>query len=357
MVLDLLNGLVADGGILPLLLTDFRASRWLTQVPSGVQTIHLNQSAGYLSRVRGISRAVRETGAGILMSHLIHANIQSLLARRIFGFPKGTRIVGIEHSIASSYLASRHTMKHLFLRVMTSLFYKELDRVVCVSEAAREDLVKKGWARPERAFAIYNPVDVQRIKALAQEPLPGPIEEAAAGRTVLCCVGRLSHEKNQRLLLGAMRFVAARRPKILLLLVGDGPERADLEAFTESEGLRGHVVFAGVQDNPYPFMQRAEMLVLPSHFEGLGLVMLEALALGRKVVVCDTLAAREVLGEGPHLCAPTEEKMAYAILRVLEEPRATNPDRILVNFDKDTVCRQYRDLLLAVMGRPSGPAA
>src|SRR5690606_3006072 len=109
-------------------------------------------------------------------------------------------------------------------------------------------------------------------------------------------VGRLVPVKNQRRLLQAYQIAVEHGLKHDLVIIGDGSERAALEVLSEALGLSHKVHFLGSQSNPYPWVKQADAFVLSSNFEGLGLVLIEALALGTPCVACDVPGGiREVL--------------------------------------------------------------
>jgi len=98
-------------------------------------------------------------------------------------------------------------------------------------------------------------------------------------------VGRLSREKGQRLALEALRLANAQLPApIALDIVGEGPDRVELERLTERLDLRRQVTFHGFLANPYPLIHAADLVCIPSEHEGLPNVALEAMALRTGVV-------------------------------------------------------------------------
>lgn len=148
-------------------------------------------------------------------------------------------------------------------------------RVVAVSEAAREVLLSAGVA-PARVAVIDNGVDLARFR-----PAPRPHGQI---RTVLA-IGRLVPQKGFDLLVQAM----AGLPELDLLIVGEGPQAPLLRA--PRVELRGWV-----PDVP-ALLAQAELVVVPSRWEGFGLVAVEAMAAGVPVIASDVPGLREVLGE------------------------------------------------------------
>lgn len=183
-------------------------------------------------------------------------------------------------------------------------------RIVCVSDAER----RTGEAAGVRApwSVIHNGVDVARFGATA------PPEDSADGPTVVC-VGRLCRQKGQDVLLAAWPAVLERVPTARLVLVGDGPDAERLRAAAPPS-----VRFTGNIDDTAPWYRAADLVVLPSRWEGMALAPLEAMASGRPVVVSDVDGARESLppGHEPLCLVPPEDPaaLAAAVGRLLGRP-------------------------------------
>jgi glycosyltransferase involved in cell wall biosynthesis len=168
--------------------------------------------------------------------------------------------------------------------------------------------------------------------------------------------GRLSREKGADVLLDAMPLVQAAMPDADLTLVGEGPLKPDLLAQRKQLGLNEVVHLVGFQSNPFPYFKHADLFVLPSRFEGLPLVVLEALAVGTPVVASDCPGAlREILGDCPmaRLVPPSDPKalaegivsaVGFAIRELQPEERL---DAFLSRFNVKTVVRDYERLLEA----------
>jgi glycosyltransferase involved in cell wall biosynthesis len=178
------------------------------------------------------------------------------------------------------------------------------DRIVCVSEAERSDAAALGL-RLDRARVVVNGVDTERYaprdRAAAQERLgftAGPLA---------VCVGRLSEQKGQDVLLDAWPSVLRRVPAARLALVGEGPWRERLAARVD-DGIR----LVGNADDPRDWYAAADVVVAPSRWEGMALVPLEAAASGRSVVMSDVAGAREAVPPGCGAVVPIGDAGALA---------------------------------------------
>ncbi|MFD8232586.1 glycosyltransferase [Streptomyces sp. NPDC059696] len=181
-------------------------------------------------------------------------------------------------------------------------------RVVCVSEAERrlgaEAGVRGRWS------VVPNGIDVERFRpGDADAVRAGLLPDGDRGGPLVVCVGRLCRQKGQDVLLSAWESVVRRVPGARLVLVGDGPEHARLRALAP-----GSVLFAGDVGDVVPWYRAADLVVLPSRWEGMALAPLEAMACGRPVVVTDVGGARESLPPDlvPHCLVPADAPAALA---------------------------------------------
>jgi glycosyltransferase involved in cell wall biosynthesis len=178
---------------------------------------------------------------------------------------------------------------------------------VCVSEGERRHGTNAGLAA--RWHVVPNGIDVAASR-------PATSAERDAARTALgllpddrvaLCVGRLSLVKGQDVLLDAWAPVVSTVHDALLLLAGNGPDRAELEA----RGVE-RVRFLGRSADLTAVYAAADLLVIPSRSEGMSITMLEAMARGRSIVSTDVGGAREAIGTDAGTVVPAEDPSALA---------------------------------------------
>jgi CDP-glycerol glycerophosphotransferase len=145
-----------------------------------------------------------------------------------------------------------------------------------------------------------NPINPSLVQSLAQEGLETPAFHDFSKETAVRFVtmGRLSPEKDHAKLIRAFTQVHAQNPDTALYILGDGPLRHQLENQITTLGLHRAVHLLGQQSNPFPFLKQADCFVFSSNHEGQGLVLLEALILGRPAVSTDIPGPRSVLEGG-----------------------------------------------------------
>ena len=226
------------------------------------------------------------------------------------------------------------------------------DLVLCVSAAERRRGEDAGVRAP---FAtVPNGID------LARHPAAGGEERGRArarlglpDHPLVLTLGRLSLQKGQDVLLRAWPAVLERVPDAELLLVGDGPARVALEAQSAPQ-----VRFEGARDDTSDWLAAADVVALPSRWEGLSLVMLEAMASGRSVVSSDVAGARESLeGAGAIVPVADPQALAAAIAERLEDPGlalregAEARRRVERDFDLSDVTARIAELYEEVLER------
>ncbi|MFD5320622.1 glycosyltransferase [Streptomyces sp. NPDC127098] len=196
-------------------------------------------------------------------------------------------------------------------------------RVLCVSEEERRRAERAGIVA--RHAVIPNGVDLDRYPAadgVARRRARAALAAVHAlpqRAPLVVCVGRLCPQKGQDLLLRAWPRVLDRFPTARLALLGDGQDRAVLR-----RAAGAGVLFTGHTDDTLPWYTAADLVVQPSRWEGMALAPLEAMAVGRPVVLTDVGGARESLpaGSAAHCLVPPEDPsaLARAVTALLEAP-------------------------------------
>lgn len=199
----------------------------------------------------------------------------------------------------------------------------------------------KRYRLPVSGKDVYpNPVDFPRLWQLSQEAVAHPwVKE---GKPFFLAVGRLSKQKGFPLLLEAFaRFRAKTQVDCRLLILGEGPDRPHLLERVRRLGMEGFVDFPGFVSNPYPYFRKAQAYVMASEYEGLPLVLLEALALGVPVIAAEAKGGvAEALGNGAFgLMVPrSADALALAMEHVASENyKASSREEVLRHLERYTV--------------------
>ncbi len=186
--------------------------------------------------------------------------------------------------------------------------YRRSDRIIAVSQAVADSAADYYGLSRERIIVIRNPVDVAWVRGTAGWTEP-PVRKSDPDPLRIVCVGRMTPEKGQSDLITAMSTLRGcwrdTLPRVSLRLIGDGNDRLRLEQQWAAVGgdsrEDGHSIeFAGEITPALPEMARADALVLPSLFEGMPNVLLEAFALQVPVIATSSGGTRELLLHAEH---------------------------------------------------------
>ncbi len=187
--------------------------------------------------------------------------------------------------------------------------------VVCISFFAQSQLMKLSPGRSWNKFALA------RLGVDTAQFSPRPLRTSPETFQILC-VGRLVSTKGQRILIEAIAQLQHAGHKLQLQLVGDGPDRADLEALVRERNLSATVAFAGAvnQENIRAYYQAADVFALASFAEGIPVVLMEAMAMEIPCVATRINGIPELIEDGVDglLVAPSDvDGMATAIKRLM----------------------------------------
>jgi len=176
-------------------------------------------------------------------------------------------------------------------------------------------------------FTIYNAVDVGHIEQISKKVDSKKTRNDLGidNKPVIGVVGRLRWEKGQDILLDAMPAVIKAIPNIILLVVGDSPDREKLRVKTKELGIENHIIWLGQMDHEevvklYTIM---DVVVIPSRFEGFGLAAAEAMAAGRPVVASDVDGLREIVVNGItgyFFPVSDHQELAKTLIKLLKSP-------------------------------------
>lgn len=174
--------------------------------------------------------------------------------------------------------------------------YEAYDRIVCVSQTARDSFIRL-FGRERDTVVLYNTIDDESIREKAKLAPAVPFSKR---RLTVAAVGRLSAEKQYDMLLRIHKQLLDEGLVHDLWIVGEGDQRALLEAYISENKLSDSVTLFGFQSNPYPYMVAADLLVCSSRYEGLSTFVTEGLILGKPIVTTECSGMRELLGDSEY---------------------------------------------------------
>lgn len=267
-----------------------------------------------LRRARALLR-----GGGVLHTHNAAAHYHAVLAA--VGLPL-QRVVNTRHGMGESNPRSRR--EWLYRRSMAGTDY-----AVAVSETARRHLQDSGVCPRSALLAIPNGIRTENFHAAGNLPRVWLRNQLALPQDsrIIGTVGRLEPVKDQANLIRAFRRVRLAVPQAVLVLVGDGALRAELEAAAASEGVLEATRFLGDRGDVPQLLQGFDVFALSSVSEGYSIALLEACAAGLPIVATDVGGNSEIVRDGSNgLLAPARDadSLAAALVQLLSSPdRAT----------------------------------
>jgi len=345
-MVNIANCLAERGMEVDMVLVDARGPL-LDEVSSRVRMVNLKSSrtltslpklVGYLRRVR----------PGAMLSALTHANIVAILAGCLSRVSIPI-VVSVHNTVSVSTVNTRGLRPRLCLPLMRRLFPRAA-AVVAVSEGVAEDLLRITSLSQEKVRVIYNPVITPQLFTKAAEPVAHPWYRPGEPPVILAA-GRLTKQKDFPTLIRAFALVRKKMPTRLMIL-GEGEDRPKLEALVRELDLEEEVALPGYVDNPYGYMKHAGVFVLSSRWEGFGIVLVEAMALGTPVISTDCPSGpAEILADGKWgRLVPVGDinGMSKAIVEALSEPASRVPPEAWSRFTLEATTQRYLELLLQV---------
>jgi glycosyltransferase involved in cell wall biosynthesis len=173
---------------------------------------------------------------------------------------------------------------------------KRTDAVVVNSRGVEEFYTQQGIA-PEKLRLIYNGIGPAPVSDVGHDALCRELG-LPAGSRLIGAIGRLWHQKRFKDVIWAADLLKVIRKDVHLLVIGDGPLRADLELFRDNCHIADHVHFLGARNDVMRLMPHFDLLWLASSFEGLPNVIMEAMSAGVPVVATDIWGNRELVVHG-----------------------------------------------------------
>ena len=372
-VVNLIKGLAARGVAVDLLLAG-EGDAYRDELPEGVRIIRLEPQgrwavrwtilravpsffvdAPWLWRERpprdfGMIPALRDylrrEAPDALLSALATVNLAAVLARKAAGV--ATRLVLREANTLSQNYQDKRAPVLRALPGLAASWYPKADVVVTVAAGVAADLGALG-VPATKIRTIHNGLDLERIARDAASPLDHPFY--ATGVPVILAIGRLQPQKDHAALITAFAHLRSSR-ECRLVILGEGPLRAALEAQIAELGLGGVVDLAGEVSNPFAYLACSALLVLPSRWEGFPNVLLEALACRCPIVAtdCPSGGPAELLADGRYgrLVPPGDAVvLAAAMAERLELPGDLEAGyRHATSFSLERTTDRYLEALL-----------
>ena len=336
----------------------------------GVGVLRIDELGREISPLRDLAatlrlaRLIRRERPDILHTHTAKAGTVGRVAALLAG-RKGPPIV--VHTFHGHVLRGYFgPVRSLFFRLLERWLAGRTTALIAVSPQVRDDLVALHVAPPERFVVIRLGIELDKRVAGSRD---GRLESRrylgiAPDRFAVGWIGRMTTVKRTDDVLVAFKRLRDRGVDACLCMVGDGPDRAQLERRAHDLGIVRDTLFLGYQEDVAPFYAAFDALVLPSSNEGTPVSAIEALAAGRPVVATRVGGVPDVVEEGEDgfLVEPGDtDELADRLAQLARDPALrkrmgeAGRQRVLPRYAVerlvDDVDRLYRSLLSGASGR------
>lgn len=316
--LDIATYLAASGKNVRLLVLD-KEGALIDSIPDLLDVVFLDESIGSLGLFKRLiqcfrlRKRVKEFNASELYSTITGMNIFVLLC---FYFSNDVKITVRE---ATSFENYSSIVKSVLVRIL----YPRANKIICTSEYIRSQLMTLRGIDFSKLIFLPNPIDIEKIRSLSTKECE---HEWPNSDYRIISVGRLVQAKGFDILIGALALLR-KKLDCQLVIIGEGPERKNLEDQIQALQLDDKVRIVGYKKNPYPYMYASDLYVLSSKWEGYVNTLVEAMALGIDVVATDCKSGPGDLirDELSYKLVPigSKEGLALSIQKALLNPRDT----------------------------------
>jgi len=312
------------------------------QIPKSVRLIDLKKDRMF-STLPVVLNYLRKENPDVLLAALNLPNIVAVAAKILSG--SRTTVATSIHTVFPE--KKMYSIKEQLENALTKISYHFSDIVVAVSYGAADYLVQYLSINPDKITVIYNPVLNSKFYNKSNVRVAHKFFTKEETEVILG-VGRLTLQKDFETLIRAFNIVRKVKPAKLIIL-GEGDQRENLESMVKELRLTEHISLPGFVINPNPYMKKASVFVLSSAWEGLGNVIIEALACGCPVISTNCQSGpSEILKGGKYgKLVPVGDfsSMADSILEVLNNGTESINDNWLAQFSQDYSGNEYLKLL------------
>lgn len=318
----------------------YKRGPYLQQLPSNIP-VHAFSDLNFHSRIPGgyhraqvdhLSSVLRQQKIDVVYDRTYH---MTLVTSPSCSQAKVPRVSVIVSPPSQDFAKSDERFKWFKYRLLRNAYNDPNSRVIAVSNAVADDAADYFRIPRERFQVVLSPVHIEAVRKAAGQPLERCAESAqdAKKKLRIVVIARMTAEKGHALMIDVarswdqLRASPTWRP-IQIDFIGDGPLFGTLKRQVAQDQLTDHIRFHGFQSNPYPWIQQADILCIPSLYEGLPNVALEAMALEKSVIATDCSSSLQTLlgvnqERGVLVPIGDAEKMSKQLIHHLEHPEVS----------------------------------
>lgn len=312
------------------LLLNLRSGKYLNEIPSWVNILHLNQG-----------EMITSNHPCVLPKKLIRVVYQGFLKK----FPKllykyilKGKIYDIEfaaiHGMKDEILSSPNTKSKKIVWIHNDLFqisnyspekirdFFRFDQIMVISERIKDNFLSlaKNQTEKDKIVRIYNPLDTKEMIDYAKAPASR--YDFSGNIPTFVSVGTVFPQKGFDRLLRVQRRLLDEGFALKVLIIGDGYDFDAVNEIRIQLGLENYATMLGFTPNPYPYIANADFFVLPSRYEGFPTVLFEAITLQKRIIALEVSGAREMLENGKlgMILENSDEQLYQGIKNTLINP-------------------------------------
>jgi len=297
--------------------------QYLDEIPENVRVVIMPKTPGILNifkRTYKLAKFLNKEQPDIIVGSLTETNIYLLQAKPFV--KKSIRFIITEQNNLSKNLKTLYTPFHRFYKkIQIEIAYSQADKIIAVSRGIKKDLITNYKIKEEKVIVIENPVNIGQVKARSTKAVSLPCGFDNKKKLIVT-VGRLSPQKGYFDMLEAFHLVNQQLPSQLIIL-GEGTLRSQLETRIKELSLENSVCMPGFVDNPWAYVQKADLYLSTSHWEGFSLSYIEAMACGTPLALTDCdYGPREIIKHGENgLLLPVGQiqKIAHQVVTLLTD--------------------------------------
>jgi len=291
---------------------DYKGDLLDLQPPNHLKNI-LKWKMNYIYSIYKLSKIKKDRNIDATISFIDGSNLKNIYSELISNYK--TRVI-----ISVRNYPSKREKK--IRKGLTNIFYHRADLVVTVSKDIKQYLLDNFEIEENRIKVIYNPCDIKKIKNLSKEKITKQkhrlIFKDDSPVIINIASFKSTGQKGQWHLIRAFKKIQQKYPGSKLVFLGKGDLEDYAKKITKKLYLNDNIFFLGFQDNPFKFLAKSDIFVLPSLFEGLPNTMLEAMACGLPIISSDCPSGpREILAPGTDFRKKLEGKIEYAEYGIL----------------------------------------
>lgn len=277
---------------------------------------------------------------------IIHGHVRSTASIYLkIAKKQGLTTIAHSHSTSSGSGLSALTKNILQYPIRYTAEY-----LIACSKYAGEWLYGKGACKSDRFFIFKNAIETKKFLFNKETRIKKAEELNIKNKFVVGHIGRFNTPKNHSFLIDIFKSVHEKNKNSLLLLVGDGDLRTEIEKKVNSLGLNNSVVFTGVRSDISDLLQVMDVLVFPSLYEGLPVTLIEAQASGLPCIISDNISEEVKITELVRFISINKSASIWAneVVKYSNKPerRNTYQDIVKEGYDIEMVVREYQQFYI-----------